>query len=147
MPGIQNTTSMATFAAASNSLSNLSLPQTTLSFWLYISSPSLQHSLQTVLSTVSVPTKRFTISSIMTSFAQFQHVIGSIISSADPESIAYFESFLIEELNLTPAKIERRRAQLRSAMIESLTALVVEHTSDKKTKGYILGSCGKYVHP
>jgi len=148
MPGIPTTTStMAGFAGSISSLSALSLPETTLAFWLYVSSPSLQHSLQTVLSTVSVPTKRFTVSSIMTSFAQWQHVLGSIASSGDAEAIAYFENFLLDELNLTPQKIERRRASLRDAMVESLTTLVIEHTSDKMAKGYTKGSCGKYVHP
>ncbi|KAK6346096.1 hypothetical protein TWF730_010427 [Orbilia blumenaviensis] len=128
MPGIQTFTST----------SYLALPPTTAAFWQYVSSSMITHSLQTVLSASSNPTKRYTISSIITSFAQFQHVIGSIMSSSDDAAAEYFEWFLVNQLNLTPEKINDRWASVREAMKESLGALVEASLKSNRRKNAML---------
>ncbi|KAJ6263714.1 hypothetical protein Dda_2284 [Drechslerella dactyloides] len=127
MPGIPTFTST----------SYLALPPTTAAFWQYVSSPLLSHSLQTVLSASSHPTKRFTISSIITSFAQFQHVIGSIMSSSDDAAAEYFEWFLVNQLNLSPEKINDRWGSVREAMKEALGALVEASSKAHRRKNVI----------
>src|ERR1700744_3314292 len=120
------------------STSYLALPPTTAAFWQYVSSPLISHSLQTVLSASSNPTKRYTISSIITSFAQFQHVIGSIMSSSDDAAAEYFEWFLTNQLNLSPERINDRWNSVREAMKESLGALVEASSKVKGRKNVML---------
>ncbi|KAK6540240.1 hypothetical protein TWF694_009055 [Orbilia ellipsospora] len=120
------------------STSYLALPPTTAAFWQYVSSPLISHSLQTVLSASSNPTKRYTISSIITSFAQFQHVIGSIMSSSDDAAAEYFEWFLTNQLNLSPERINDRWSAVREAMKESLGALVEASSKVKGRKNVML---------
>ncbi|EPS45425.1 hypothetical protein H072_617 [Dactylellina haptotyla CBS 200.50] len=120
------------------STSYLALPPTTAAFWQYVSSPLLSHSLQTVLSASSNPAKRYTISSIITSFAQFQHVIGSIMSSSDDAAAEYLEWFLVNQLNLSSDRINDRWSSVRDAMKESLGALVEASLKLNRRKNVIL---------
>jgi len=61
------------------------------------------------------------------------------MSSSDPSAAEYFEWFLVDQLNLSPEKIDARWSAMREAMKESLAALVqASSKSHRRNNGGIM---------